>query len=105
VEKLNSENLKWCVEIIRGNRFNEVNKWADLYPFEFERIHLKELVKIISHLSLLQSIKRVITVISEFIIIHFENFIKNEDILIYRIDVTVIEDFRSISKGKMYQER
>jgi len=109
VEKaLNSENL-YKAEIIRGNRFNEVNKDQIYTPFELERIHLKE----IGEKSFLQYLKLVAehktgnnSDIWTYAIIHFENFLKNEDILIQDIDVTVIEDFREyLLKAKCIRKK
>jgi integrase len=109
IEKaLNSENL-YKAEIIRGNRFNEVNKEQIYTPFELERIHLKE----VGEKSFLQYLKLVAEHktgnngdIWTYAIIHFENFLKNEDLLIQDIDVTVIEDFREyLLKAKCIRKK
>ena len=109
IEKaLNSENL-YKAEIIRGNRFNEVNKDQIYTPFELERIHLKE----VGEKSFLQYLKLVAEHktgnngdIWTYAIIHFENFLKNADILIQDIDVTVIEDFRAyLLKAKCIRKK
>ncbi|PRZ20712.1 tyrosine-type recombinase/integrase [Flavobacterium granuli] len=109
IEKaLNSENL-YKAEIICANRFNEVNKPQIYNPFEMEQLRLKE----IGEKSFLQYIKLVAEQktgnngnIWTYAIIHFENFLKNEDILIQDIDVTVIEDFREyLLKAKCIRKK
>ncbi|RTZ01737.1 site-specific integrase [Flavobacterium bomense] len=109
IEKaLNSENL-YKAEIICANRFNEVNKPQIYNPFELEQLRLKE----IGEKSFLQYIKLVAEHktgnngdIWTYAIIHFENFLKNEDILIQDIDVTVIEDFREyLLKAKCIRKK
>jgi len=109
VEKaLNSENL--CkAEIIRGNRFNEVNKDQIYTPFELERIHLKE----VGEKSFILYLKHTAESrtgnnadIWKYAIIHFEMFLKNEDILMQDIDVTIIDDFRAyILKAKCLRKK
>ncbi|UFH34719.1 tyrosine-type recombinase/integrase [Flavobacterium acetivorans] len=109
IEKaLNSENL-YKAEIICANRFNEVNKPQIYNPFEMEQLRLKE----IGEKSFLQYIKLVAEQktgnngdIWTYPIIHFENFLKNEDLLIQDIDVTVIEDFREyLLKAKCIRKK
>ncbi|MEZ7505474.1 tyrosine-type recombinase/integrase [Flavobacterium sp. Arc2] len=109
IEKaLNSENL-FKAEIIRGNRFNEVNKEQIYTPFELERIHLKE----VGEKSFIHYLKHTAESrtgnnadIWKYAIIHFEMFLKNEDILMQDIDVTIIEDFRAyILKAKCLRKK
>jgi integrase len=109
IEKaLNSENL-YKAEIIRGNRFNEVNKQQIYTPFELERIHLKE----VGEKSFIHYLKHTAESrtgnnadIWKYAIIHFEMFLKNEDILMQDIDVTIIEDFRAyILKAKCLRKK
>lgn len=109
IEKaLNSENL-YKAEIIRGNRFNEVNKEQIYTPFELERIHLKE----VGEKSFIHYLKHTAESrtgnnadIWKYAIIHFEMFLKNEDILMQDIDVTIIEDFRAyILKAKCLRKK
>jgi integrase len=102
-KETNLEN--WCkAEIICANRLNELNKQQIYTPFEQERLRLIE----IGEKSFLQYLKQ--TAASKIginreiwrcAIIHFEMFLKNEDILMREIDVTIIEDFREyILKAK-----
>jgi hypothetical protein len=105
---VNSENL-YKAEIICANRFNEVNKQQIYNPFELEQLRLKE----IGEKSFLQYLKLVAENktgnngdIWTYAIIHFENFLKNKDILIQDIDVTVIEDFREyLLKAKCIRKK
>ncbi|MBB1194968.1 site-specific integrase [Flavobacterium sp. SOK18b] len=105
---MNSENL-YKAEIICANRFNEVNKSQIYNPFELEQLRLKE----IGEKSFLQYLKLVAEHktgnngdIWTYAIIHFENFLKNEDLLIQDIDVTVIEDFREyLLKAKCIRKK
>lgn len=95
-KEMNLENF--CkAEIICANRLNELNKQQIYTPFEQERLRLIE----IGQMSFLAYLKRTaeskIGINSEIwksAITHFEMFLKNEDILMREIDVTVIEDFR-----------
>ena len=95
-KETNIEN--WCkAEIICANRLNELNKQQIYTPFEQERLRLIE----IGEKSFLQYLKQTadskIGINSEIwrcAIIHFEMFLKNQDILMREIDVTIIEDFR-----------
>lgn len=95
-KEMNLENL--CkAEIICANRLNEFNKQQIYTPFEQERLRLIE----IGEKSFLQYLKQtaesrigINAEIWKYAIIHFEMFLKNEDILMREIDVTVIEDFR-----------
>lgn len=97
IEKtVNSENL-YKAELISANRFNEVNKQQIYTPFELERIHLKE----VGEKSFMKYLKETAETkngnnaeIWKYAIIHFENFLKNKDIQMRDIDVTIIEDFR-----------
>ncbi len=99
----NAENLHKA-EIICANRLNELNKHQIYTPFEKERLRLEE----IGERSFLQYFKQTaesrININAEiwrYAIIHFENFLKGEDILMKDINVTVIEDFRDyILKAK-----
>ena len=109
IEKaLNSENL-YKAEIIRGNRFNEVNKEQIYTPFELERIHIKE----VGEKSFIHYLKHTAESrtgnnadIWKYAIIHFEMFLKNEDILMQDIDVTIIEDFRAyLLKAKCLRKK
>lgn len=97
IEKVvNSENL-YKAELIAANRFNEVNKQQIYTPFELERIHLKE----VGEKSFIKYLKETAATkngnnaeIWKYAITHFENFLKNKDIQMRDIDVTIIEDFR-----------
>ncbi len=93
---INSENLHKA-EIICSNRFNEMNKQQIYTAFELERIHLKE----IGEKSFIQFLKQAAGTkdgnnadIWKYAIIHFEKFLRNEDLLMQDIDLTVMEDFR-----------
>lgn len=94
--EMNLENL--CkAEIICANRLNELNKLQIYTPFEQERLRLIE----IGEKSFLQFLKEtaeskigINSDIWKYAIIHFKMFLKNEDIIMREIDVTVIEDFR-----------
>ena len=105
---MNSENL-FKAEIICANRFNELNKPQIYNPFEMEQLRLKE----IGEKSFLQYLKLIAEdktgnngEIWTYAIVHFENFLKNEDILIQDIDVTVIEDFREyLLKAKCIRKK
>lgn len=105
---MNSENLSKA-QIICANRFNEVNKPQIYNPFELERIRRKE----IGEKSFIQYLKKTAesrtgnnAEIWKYAIIHFEKFLKNEDILIQDIDVTIIEDFREyILKAKCLRKK
>lgn len=105
---MNSENLHKA-EIICANRFNEVNKQQIYTPFEQERLRLKE----IGERSFIQYLKQTAesrtgnnAEIWKYAIIHFEKFLKNEEILIQDIDITVIEDFREyILKAKCLRKK
>lgn len=92
----NLENLRKA-EIICANRLNELNKQQIYTPFEREQLRLQE----IGEKSFLQYFKEVaeskININAEiwrYAIVHFENFLKGEDILMKDINVTIIEDFR-----------
>jgi integrase len=105
---MNSENL-FKAEIICANRFNEVNKPQIYNPFELEQLRLKE----IGEKSFLQFLKLVAEQktgnnghIWTYAVIHFENFLKNEDILMQDIDVNVIEGFREyLLKAKCIRKK
>lgn len=95
-KEMNLENF-WKAEIICANRLNELNKQQIYTPFEQERLRLIEIGK----RSFLEYLKRtaeskigINSDIWKSAITHFEMFLKNEDILMSEIDVTVIEDFR-----------
>lgn len=95
-KQMNLENLRKA-EIICANRLNELNKQQIYTPFEQERLRLIE----IGEKSFLEYLKQTaeskIGINSEIwrsAIIHFEMFLKNKDILLREINVTVIEDFR-----------
>lgn len=99
----NSENLQKA-EMICANRLNELNKQQIYTAFEKERLRLEEIGER-SFLKYLKETAEIRTGINakiwEYAIIHFERFLKNEDILMREIDVTVIEDFRAyILKAK-----
>lgn len=93
---MNSENLQKA-EMICANRLNELNKLQIYTPFEQERLRLQEIGEK-SFLGYLKETAESRTGINaeiwKYAIIHFERFLKNEDILMREIDVTVIEDFR-----------
>lgn len=95
-KEMNLENF--CkAEIICANRLNELNKQQIYTPFEQERLRLIEIGKMsfLEYLKLTaQSKIGINSEIWKSAIIHFEMFLKNEDILMREIDVTVIEDFR-----------
>ncbi len=105
---MNSENLHKA-EIICANRLNELNKQQIYTPFEQERLRLQE----IGEKSFLQYLKQTAEIktgnnaeIWKYAIIHFEKFLKNEDILMQEIDVTIIEDFREyILKAKCLKKK
>ena len=105
---MNSENLHKA-EMICANRLNELNKQQIYTPFEQERLRLQE----IGEKSFLQYLKQTAEIktgnnaeIWKYAIIHFEKFLKNEDILMYEIDVTIIEDFREyILKAKCLKKK
>ncbi|WP_264564338.1 tyrosine-type recombinase/integrase [Flavobacterium sp. N3904] len=105
---MNSENLHKA-EVICANRLNELNKQQIYTPFEQERLRLQEIGK----KSFLQYIKQTAEIktgnnaeIWKYAIIHFEKFLKNEDILMQEIDVTVVEDFREyILKAKCLKKK
>lgn len=105
---MNSENLHKA-EIICANRLNVLNKQQIYTPFEQERLRLQE----IGEKSFLQYIKQTAEIktgnnaeIWKYAIIHFEKFLKNEDILMQEIDVTIIEDFREyILKAKCLKKK
>ncbi len=105
---LNSENLHKA-EMICANRLNELNKQQIYTPFEQERLRLQE----IGEKSFLQYLKQTAEIktgnnaeIWKYAIIHFEKFLKNEDILMQEIDVTIIEDFREyILKAKCLKKK
>lgn len=95
-KEMNVENL--CkAEIICANRLNELNKQQIYTPFEQERLRLIEIGEK-SFLHYLKQIAESKTGINSdnwrCAITHFEMFLKNEDLLMREIDVTVIEDFR-----------
>ncbi|KQO28416.1 integrase [Flavobacterium sp. Leaf82] len=100
---MNIENLHKA-EMICANRLNELNKQQIYTPFEKERLRLEE----IGERSFLQYFKQtaesrinINAEIWKYAIIHFENFLKGEDILMKDINVTIIEDFRDyILKAK-----
>lgn len=95
-KEMNLENF--CkAEIICANRLNELNKHQIYTPFEQERLRLIEIGKMsfLEYLKLTAESKIGINSdIWKSAITHFENFLKNEDILMNEIDITVIEDFR-----------
>lgn len=102
-KEMNLDNF--CkAEIICANRLNELNKQQIYTPFEQEQLRLIEIGK----MSFLEYLKRTaeskIGINSEIwksAITHFEMFLKNQDILMREIDVTVVEDFRQyILKAK-----
>lgn len=105
---MNSENLHKA-EMICANRLNELNKKQIYTPFEQERLRLQE----IGEKSFLQYLKQAAEIktgnnaeIWKYAIIHFEKFLKNEDILMQEIDVTIIEDFREyILKAKCLKKK
>lgn len=105
---MNSENLHKA-EMICANRLNELNKQQIYTPFEQERLRLQE----IGEKSFLQYLKQTAEIktgnnaeIWKYAIIHFEKFLKNEDILMQEIDVTIIEDFREyILKSKCLKKK
>lgn len=105
---MNSENLHKA-EMICANRLNVLNKQQIYTPFEQERLRLQE----IGERSFLQYIKQTAEIktgnnaeIWRYAIIHFEKFLKNEDILMQEIDVTIIEDFREyILKAKCLKKK
>jgi integrase len=105
---MNSENLHKA-EMICANRLNELNKQQIYTPFEQERLRLQE----IGEKSFLQYLKQTAEIktgnnaeIWKYAIIHFEKFLKNEDILMREIDVTIIEDFRDyILKAKCLNKK
>lgn len=105
---MNSENLHKA-EMICANRLNELNKQQIYTPFEKERLRLQE----IGEKSFLQYLKQTAEIktgnnaeIWKYAIIHFEKFLKNEDILMQEIDVTIIEDFREyILKAKCLKKK
>ncbi|PKB18536.1 site-specific integrase [Flavobacterium sp. 5] len=105
---MNSENLHKA-EMICANRLNVLNKQQIYTPFEQERLRLQE----IGEKSFLQYIKQTAEIktgnnaeIWKYAIIHFEKFLKNEDILMQEIDVTIIEDFREyILKAKCLKKK
>lgn len=105
---MNSENLHKA-EMICANRLNELNKLQIYTPFEQERLRLQE----IGEKSFLQYLKQtaesrigINAQIWKYAIIHFEKFLKNEDILMQEIDVTIIEDFREfILKAKCLKKK
>ncbi|WP_281336217.1 tyrosine-type recombinase/integrase [Flavobacterium eburneipallidum] len=105
---LNSENLHKA-EMICANRLNELNKQQIYTPFEQERLRLQE----IGEKSFLEYLKQTAEIktgnnaeIWKYAIIHFEKFLKNEDILMQEIDVTIIEDFREyILKAKCLKKK
>ena len=105
---MNSENL-YKAEMICANRLNELNKQQIYTPFEQERLRLQE----IGEKSFLQYLKQTAEIktgnnaeIWKYAIIHFEKFLKNEDILMQEIDVTIIEDFREyILKAKCLKKK
>lgn len=95
-KEMNLENF-WKAEIICANRLNELNKQQIYTPFEQERLRLIEIGKMsfLEYLKLTAESKIGINSdIWKSAITHFEMFLKNEDILMNEIDVTVIEDFR-----------
>lgn len=105
---MNSGNLHKA-EMICANRLNELNKQQIYTPFELERLRLQE----IGEKSFLQYLKQTAesrtgnnAEIWKYAIIHFEKFLKNEDILMQEIDVTIIEDFREyILKAKCLRKK
>ncbi|PVX47586.1 site-specific recombinase XerD [Flavobacterium sp. 103] len=105
---MNSENLQKA-EMICANRLNELNKLQIYTPFERERLRLQE----IGEKSFLQYLKDtaesrigINAEIWKYAIIHFEKFLKNEDILMKEINVTIIEDFREfILKAKCLKKK
>lgn len=102
-KEMNLENFSKA-EIICANRLNELNKQQIYNPFEQEQLRLIEIGK----MSFLEFLKRTaeskIGINSEIwksAITHFEMFLKNQDILMREIDVTIIEEFRDyILKAK-----
>ena len=104
----NSENLHKA-EMICANRLNELNKQQIYTPFEQERLRLQEIGKK-SFLKYLKEIAEIRTgnnaEIWKYAIIHFEMFLKKDDILMQDIDVTIIEDFREyILKAKCLKKK
>lgn len=105
---VNSENLHKA-EIICANRFNELNKNQIYTPFELERIHLKE----VGEKSFIQFLKQTAATkdgnnadIWKYAIIHFEKYLKNDDLLMQDIDLTVMEDFREyLLKAKCLRKK
>jgi integrase len=105
---MNSENLHKA-EIICANRFNELNKKQIYTPFELERILLKE----VGEKSFIQFLKQTAETkdgnnadIWKYAIIHFEKYLKNEDLLMQDIDLTVMEDFREyLLKAKCLRKK
>lgn len=105
---MNSENLHKA-EIICANRFNEMNKQQIYTVFELERIHLKE----VGEKSFIQFLKQTAGTkegnnadIWKYAIIHFEKYLKNEDLLMQDIDLTVMEDFRDyLLKAKCLRKK
>ena len=105
---MNSENLHKA-EIICANRFNEMNKQQIYTAFELERIHLKE----VGEKSFIQFLKQTAGTkegnnadIWKYAIIHFEKYLKNEDLLMQDIDLTVMEDFRDyLLKAKCLRKK
>ena len=104
----NSENLHKA-QIIRASRFNESNKQQIYTAFELERLHLKE----VSEKSFIQFLKQTAeskdgnnAEIWKYAIIHFEMYLRNEDLLMQDIDLTVIEDFRDyLLKAKCLRKK
>jgi site-specific recombinase XerD len=104
----NVESL-YKAEIICANRLNELNKRQIYTPFEQERLRLQEIGK----KSFLQYLKQTAEIktgnnaeIWKYAIIHFEMFLKNEDILMQEIDITIVEDFREyILKAKCLRKK
>jgi integrase len=107
-KEMNAENLRKA-EIICANRLNELNKQQIYTPFEQERLRLIEIGEKSFLKYLKQTAESKIGINSEIwrcAIIHFEMFLKNEDILMREIDVTVIEDFRDyILKAKSIRRK
>lgn len=104
----NSENLHKA-QIIRASRFNESNKQQIYTAFELERLHLKEM----GEKSFIQFLKQTAETkdgnnaeIWKYAIIHFEMFLRNKDMLMQDIDLTVIEDFRDyLLKAKCLRKK
>lgn len=95
-KKMNSENW-YKAEVICANRLNELNKQQIYTPFEQERLRLLETGEKSFVQFLKQTAESKIGINSEiwkYAIIHFERFLKNEDLLMKEVDVTIIEDFR-----------